>query len=774
MTTWRLLTESGDYLITEAGEQYINETIASDLAAESIVTADLKVVAGFAADLVCESVVNAELLTSIQVAASLEAISSCDAGLTSSIRLAANLSVESNVTADIESKTRFNADLVASPSLAAEISTEILASAELEALSDSSANLTTSVLLAADLSADTEVISGLSTSIKLNAGLVAQASVESVLTTATRVSANLTSQSSVTAEVIFFRPLYANLDCASSVIADIKTATRINASLNCASVVTANLETSVNAIAALVAIANVATANLKVIRRPARYPDRAKYLYLAEIEAYDPATSSTITWRFSTGKGYDNAGTFYKPRIEQPASIQRSLSSILGGKTSTSYGELTLINNDGELNALADDFFDGRTVTIKRGKRTDPYNNFTTILKASAEVAAMERERVSVRLRDRSYLLEKPFSTAKYAGSNVLPAGLEGTADDIKGQSKPRIFGRIALMAPVLVNTAKLIYQVNDGAVDAVINVFDSGAYLDRGTDYASEADMLANAPAGGEWKAYPAGGYFRIGSTPFGQLGACVAESWDYLDNTAAGIIQRLLTEAGYTSSDWVAADFTTLNQKNAGSLGLIVQDSETTASLIDRICESVGAWWGVDNLNRFRFGRLDAPAGASVALITDDEIIDIERETDAKPAIWQETIKADENYLVLDKKNLAGVVTDARAAWFATQTRDQSSEDATVKTERLLAEAETEQTYMNGIAIAKAEADRRLDLFSSRRDTVNVTIAPASEYGTIDLGDVVTITSSQLGYTSGRQMVVTSIRPDYQANQIDVRLWG
>ena len=716
MTTWRLLTESGDYLITEAGEQLINETIASDLSAASSISADLKVVQGFSAELFCQSSITAAVTTSITIASSLTAESSIASGLTTNIRAAANLTADSSVTAGI--------------------TTNIPVFADLEASSSVSAGITTNITLASNLSAS----------------------------------------SSITAEVIFYRPLFASLDSSASIAADIKTVIALHAGLDAASSITATLTTSINAMAALVSVSNIVDANLKVTRLPVRVDNRNKYIFLAEIQGYDPATSAVVTWRFSSGKGYDNAGTYYKPRIENPARFSRSLSVTgVGGKQSTSYGELTLVNLDNELNELANDFFDGRTLTIKRGKQTDSYASFSTILIATVDSVAMERERVSVRLRDRTYLLDKPFDTTKYDGSNTLPNGFEGTADDLKGQSKPRIFGRIALFTPVLVNTSKLVYQVNNGAVDAVINVFDSGAYLSRGTDYANTTEMMATAPIAGEWRAYPAGGYFRLGTSAFGQVSACVAEKWAYLDCSAAGIIQRVLTAAGYSSSDWIAADFTALNQKNAGSIGVVIGADETTSSIIDRVCQSAGIWWGVDSLNRFRFARLDAPAGAPVATITDNEIIDIERQPESKPAVWQSTLKSDINYIVMDRNSLAGVVTDDRANWFSRDSRDQSSENASVKTQRLLAEAESYDSSLNGISIAKAEADRRLALFSARRDVITVTVGdPASQYENIDLGDVVNVQTDQLGYTAGRNMVVTSLEPDYKSNTFDMTLWG
>lgn len=507
----------------------------------------------------------------------------------------------------------------------------------------------------------------------------------------------------------------------------------------------------------------------------ATFPKRATNIFLAEIQAYDPDSSSVVTWYFSSGQGFNNAGQFYVPRIENPALYKRSMNSALGGKVTNSIGELTLINPDGALDAIGNDYFDGRTLTLKYGDSTKAYSTFTTILKATIESVALESTRISVRLRDKSTTLDKPFSTTKYGGTNTLPTGVDGTPDDIKDQSKPRIFGRIALMQPILVNTSKLIYQINDGAVDSIVNVFDGGAYLARSSDYLSLSDMYAYDPPEGTFRSLPSLGLFRLGSPPVKQLTACVAEKWTYTQNTAAGIIQRILTELGYTSADWVAADFTTLNQKNAGSIGVIVQDSETTASLIDRICSSVGAWWGFDAVGKFRIGRFDAPSTSSVATLTDNVIIEAERQPESQLPNWRTTIHCDNNYVPQNKNALAGVVPDSRASWFVNASRDQKSENSAVKTTRLLAEEVVYDSNLNGISIAQAEAARRLNLFSVRRDVVTLTIAnPQDYYSTIDLGSVVLLQSERLGYGSGRYMTVTSLSVDYQRNTFDLILWG
>lgn len=498
-------------------------------------------------------------------------------------------------------------------------------------------------------------------------------------------------------------------------------------------------------------------------------------IFLAEITSYNPSTSSVVTWRFSSGLGFDNAGTFYKPRIENPATISRAMSGMTGGRETSNIGELTLVNIDGELDSMADHFFDGRTVTLKYGSDSGSYASFSTVLVATIDSISLEVQRISIRLRNRAVALDVPFSTTKYAGSNVLPAGIEGTADDIKGQYKPRVLGRIAHMAAVQVNTSKLIFQVNDGGVDAIVNVFDAGAYLTQGTDYTSQSDMETNAPTSGYWRAWPAGGCFRLGSSPYGQVTAAVAEKWDYAQISASALIQRVLTQIGFTSADWVAADLTTLGQKNSSGIGLLITNGDTIASIIDKICMSVGAWWGFDASGRFRVARFDAPSGSPVLTLTDTNIIQIERQPDPQPPVYSVTVKADINYAVIDAKSLAGVVPENRVAWLTQASRDQKAENTAVKTSRLLATEVVNDSYLNGIDTALAEANRRLSLYSARRDVITATLAdPLSVLTSLDLGSIVSVQTPKFGYDAGRLMTVTGIRVDYQSSLVDLTLWG
>lgn len=510
-------------------------------------------------------------------------------------------------------------------------------------------------------------------------------------------------------------------------------------------------------------------------------------IFLLDVTGYDPDTAGLVTWRFCTGSGFRDGSAIYTPRIENPGLFGRSIStSELGGRQAISYGEITLTNIDGALDGMADDFFDGRQLALKIVDEADGLGSAVTILRANIEAVAVERERVSIRLRDRMAVMDTLFSQSKYAGDNVLPYGLEGTADDLKDQQKPRIFGRIALMEPVLVNTSKLIYQVNDGPVDMVFNVFDAGAYLDRvEPDYDDTDDMQENAPEPGSYRCYRAGGYFRLGASPYGQISACVAESLSPAAISAAGLLRRVAEAATLTrgdgtpiprqGSDWDEFGLQALDQKNAGSLGLIVQQDESIASLFDRICQSVGAFWGFDALGHLTVLRFDEPGATADMTLDRDDWTVLERQPEGQQAFWRVAIQADRNYAVQDKGSLAGVVSEARANWFKSESRDQRAESSAVLAKRLMAQDVTGESLLNGISIAAAEAQRRIDLFAGRRDVLSVTVKRPLRFGAaLDIGKTIKIVEPRLGYTAGQNFMCIGVGIDYGQDQADLTLWG
>ena len=298
---------------------------------------------------------------------------------------------------------------------------------------------------------------------------------------------------------------------------------------------------------------------------PLGAPTAAEVVYLIEATVYDPALPGTKTLRYCSGAGYVHEGNYYEPRIQHPGRLKRALFSE--GKTSgpgqIGFGEVVLVNTDGALDALTTYGFDGRQIMIKRGLALGATLASVVLLAACGmEQATSSWDEVAIRIKDRKQELNVPLQANKYGGTNVLPNGVDGTAD-IQGKPKPLLFGTVKNATPVLVNTSKLIYQLHDGVLATVTGVYDKGIPLAAGTPYTSQADMEANAPAAGQYRAWLAGGAVRLGAAPAGVVTADAAEGATEADRSAAKLAQRLAARA-IATGDIDAADITALDRKS------------------------------------------------------------------------------------------------------------------------------------------------------------------------------------------------------------------
>lgn len=255
-------------------------------------------------------------------------------------------------------------------------------------------------------------------------------------------------------------------------------------------------------------------------------------IYLVELTCYVPGEGVQVL-RFSSGSGYVSApsdnpsNTWYEPRVSQPGLFRQDMyrEGATGGSSRGGHGEIVLVNGAGELDALIDYGFDGRAVVVREGRPSWPLSQFAVVITGTAEQPVVSWDTVTIRLRDRAAELAGPVQPNRYAGDNVLPGGIEGTAE-LKGKAKPRLLGVCNNVTPPCVNTSRLIYQVNDGPVIAVSAVYDSGVPLTPETaDYIDQAHMESQAPEPGTYRVWPGGGCFRLGATPAGQI-TCDARS--------------------------------------------------------------------------------------------------------------------------------------------------------------------------------------------------------------------------------------------------------
>ena len=509
-------------------------------------------------------------------------------------------------------------------------------------------------------------------------------------------------------------------------------------------------------------------------------------IVISTISAYNVAGAAPVTLYFAT-QGYVSGGadspanTFYEARIQQPANIERNCFSgnATGGATTVGHGELVLVNTDGGLDYLLDYAFAGHSITIQIGtiEAWEASPTWTTLITGLMEQAEFSWGQVTIKVRDKQQDLAKPLQQNKYGGTNVLPAGVDGTANDLKDQTKPMVFGRVYGITPPCVNTSKLIYQMHDGALQSIDAVYDRGVALTAGSTYASEADMLATAPSAGQYRAWLAGGMLRLGSSLAGTLTVNCTQGAAAANRTAGQLMSAVFTKLGVAGL--TAGDVTALDALCAYECGIYIGhgDNSTAGAVLDTLAGSIGAWWGVDRLGAFRLGRIVLPTGTSIATLDAVNILSIDRITPADPGngipAWSVSIGYYRWHNPTD--DLAGSVTAGNKALMAEEYRYAKSENAATKTAYPYSPELKFDTALTTAADATAEAARLRTMYGTRRDMMRLTVRlDAALVGTIDLGQIVTVQLSRYSLSAGKKFLIVGIRTDLRNNIFDLTLWG
>ncbi len=441
------------------------------------------------------------------------------------------------------------------------------------------------------------------------------------------------------------------------------------------------------------------------------------------------------------------SNTWYDGRLTEDVRVERRIVGRDGiGGLASVYAELSLINADGALDAFLRDYApDGRRAVVLIGRPTDAKSTFGNVFTGVVEKVRIGVDVVRIRLSDGASKLAVPVNATVYAGSG----GTEG-GSDLKGKPKPKCWGHVYNVAPPLVDSTNLIYQVNDGAISDVPNVWDRGVALTK----------VGGAPAAGQYQVNAAAGTFTLGATPAGTVTADVqgdASGAGYVTKTGE-IVLRLLAIPALTSSEIEPASFANLNNDVPAEVGVYVgTDGANVDQVVGVLLEGIGAFGGFNRHGAFSVGLVAAPTGAVAASFSNEDILEIEREplpAAVEPIIWRAAVDWQKNYTV--QNDLAASVTAARRTFAAEPARREKVEDTSIRTRHLLAQEYAPGGNFYAVqADATTEAQRRFDLWSKEGRALYRAQLPLHAL-TRDLGQVLTLMHARHGLSAGRDVRV------------------
>lgn len=464
-----------------------------------------------------------------------------------------------------------------------------------------------------------------------------------------------------------------------------------------------------------------------------------------------------VTTLYFSDRGYTTeasdtpASTWYEGRLRADLRVERRIIGRDGiGGLARVFAEGVISNSDGALDLLTRDYsLPGRAARLYVGRPGAPRVDFGLVVSAIVDRVSTGFREVRVSFSDGLARLDRNINTTTYAGTGALEGGA-----DLKGKYKPKGYGACFNVTPPLVNSASLIYQVHDGAINDVPAVYDRQIVLTKGADYASAVDLQTNAPSAGQYRVWKGGGYFRLGSTPAGTLTADVQgdATGGYITATGS-IVKRILeAQAEFVAGDINAASFTALDTSTPAAVGIWIDtEGRKIDDVVGELLAGVGAFGGFSRLGQFSVGLVALPsAGSSVQTFSEEDVLELERlplPSTVDPIAWRCLVGYQINYTT--QTDLAAGVTAARRTFAAEPIRFEKDEDAAVLSRHRLARELVVESNYRDQADALAEAVRLGDLWGLYRGMYRVVVPPRGLVR--DLGDVVTVMHPRHGFAAG-----------------------
>lgn len=474
---------------------------------------------------------------------------------------------------------------------------------------------------------------------------------------------------------------------------------------------------------------------------------------------------------YRTGPTETPPNQLYEGVLIEPYSTIATLFELPepAGASRAGFGDVVALNGKGNLDTWRNYFWDGREVKILAGSVNTLRANMSTIFRGTADSIRWDEETISIRLRDRRALFNRPFQTNLYTGAGLLEGGA-----DLKGHPKPLGYGDVFNAVPILIDASTLVYQVHDGQVESIEAVRDKGIEL---TDRGNVADVFTATVSAGTFVKNVSAGVLRIGVSVAGDI--TVNFKGDARDgiyaSSADQIVKRIVkTRIGGDSlsdADLVTADFTALNTAQPAAVNFYAPRADgTVAGALDDVMGNIGGWWDMTRDGLLTVGRLVAPSSSVVTYSSARILPPIE--INRIPPSFRRRIGYKQNYFVQSQDDLAAGVSAANVLLFGSEFRFALAQDTTVRAKhRLARDVETNANFVADAA-ASTEADRLLTLHKVDREIVRVGIQQL-QYN-VWLGDDVTLQIGRFGLTSGKTFTVIGVEENAFDETATLLLWG
>ena len=488
--------------------------------------------------------------------------------------------------------------------------------------------------------------------------------------------------------------------------------------------------------------------------------------YLIQINAWNPATSSVKTLYvgtqgFTTQPGDTPANVYFEPYVRSALRRRASLyrRRQIGGQAVPARGVVQIELCD-VTRPWRNLYFGGRSIKIWLGEVGAAFSAHQVVFTGFCGERAGGIDTIEIPIVDGKKRFEVPIQPLKWAGTGGAN-GNEYLTDKTKGIA----LGHVENVTPQLLDRATSLYGVGT-PINAMFTVMDRGIALTQ----------VGGTPAGGQYSVNLAAGTFTLGYAPLDADRDITAtfQGWKppivgYQASVAMLIKAIAKDVVGLVDADLDLASFAALEAAQSAPIGLWLPQGGQCDEVIDRICDSFGAWWTFGRDGKLRVGRLEAPTGSPVAsFVQGDLVLNGMRPLRMDEAAWKQTLKFRPNWTIQSTQDLAGGSTFYSRDKLNEPFRNVTAFDNAILTAFPDAVAEQSETLILFEWDAADEVARRLALYGTRRDVLEVQVLALGFER--DLGDEISITHPDWGTING---IVIGVDDVSRLQQSTLEVW-
>ena len=507
--------------------------------------------------------------------------------------------------------------------------------------------------------------------------------------------------------------------------------------------------------------------------------------------AYGTAGAEVVFYLSNIGYITTDSLTSYTPCLT--GSLQTTETLSIDGKLSMSFGDIELMNPNGDLDNWLDStkfIWVNRPVQIYLGDPRWSLANIAAVRNTAtggfqkifdgviADIDSSSRERLNFKVRDKLEKLNVPLTDNKL-GTYGTWGGGQTNQDSIR----PVIFGEVNNITPLLIDPSILTYMFNDGAAALVIEIRDNGVPVY--TDSTIYGNNNTAAPNGASINLTD--GTFALTKPPVGTITASIQGVSKSVNmstaalmpgtyvNNIANLICLIVTQYGTSTTRLTAADLDLTNlsafaTNNTQAVGIPILDRSNVLVVCQQLAASIGAQVFMNRVGQLQLLKLGSVTSDATVYITDVDILHhslhISNKTDVVAAT---KIGYCKNYT--PQTALANSLPVAHNTLFNDEWYSTTVVDAAIQAAYKLdtTPVQTDTCLIKGTD-ATAFATTLNDYFKVPK--IVYSFVGTSKLLSLKLGQQVSLTHNRFGLVSGKLGQVVSLSPNWMAGTINVEV--